>query len=254
MIRRNALLRPRFPCLLPLFVFTAVAVAPTGDAAAQFPFGYRAYYGPATAASLEIQAEALYLRAYTLGQRDLSIARIHHAEAQRLELANSKQAFHDLLERREMLEAEYNRKIARRLKGKRDSDQRILERLKNHPELNGSEVVTGVALNFLKNRLSPTVVTFRSASMGSTEAVQEVAAQLHVTPETVHGLQVRQNLSKGESFVFRLDEGRPLQVDWWPPALRAPELKDARTRFEAARAKAGRPSARPSAFGASGTH
>jgi hypothetical protein len=237
-IHRIACLRLRFTDLLSLFIATVVAVAPTRDAAAQFPFGYRAYYGPATAASLEIQAEALYLRAYTLGQRDLAIASIHYAEARRLELENDRQALHNHLERRELLEAEYNRKIARRLKGKRESDQRILERLKNHPELNGGEVVTGVALNFLKNRLSPTVVTFRSASMGSREAVQDVAAQLHVTPEIVHGLQVRQNSSKGETFVFRLDEGRPLQIDWWPPALRAPELKEARSEFEAARAKA----------------
>ena len=232
------LLRPRFPCLWSLFFVTALAVVPSRNAAAQFPITYRYYYGPATAASLEIQAEAQYLRAYGLVQRDLAVARIHHAEAQRLELANAKQALHDHLERRELLEAEYNRKIAKRLKGARERNERILERLKNHPELNGGEVHTGVALNFLKNRLSPTVVTFRSASMGSREAVEEVAAQLHVTPEIVHALQVRQNLSKGETFVFRLDEGRPLQVDWWPPALRAPELKDARTQFEAARAKA----------------
>jgi len=223
---------------LSLFFVTVVAIVPSRNAAAQFPFGYRSYYGPATAASLEIQAEAQYLRAYGLVQRDLAVARIHHAEAQSLELANAKQALHDHLERRELLEAEHNRQIAKRLKGKRESDQRILERLKNHPELNGGEVKTGVALNFLKNRLSPTVVTFRSASMGSRAAVEEVAAQLHVTPEIVHGLQVRQNLSKGETFVFRLDEGRPLQVDWWPPALRAPELKEARSQFEDARAKA----------------
>jgi hypothetical protein len=232
------LMRPRFPCLLSLFFVTAVAVVPSRNAAAQFPFGYRSYYGPATAASLEIQAEAQYLRAYGLAQRDLAVAAKHYEEAQTLALANAKQALHDHLERRELLEAEHNRKIAKRLKGKRESDQRILERLKNHPELNGGEVRTGVALNFLKNRLSPTVVTFRSASMGSREAVEEVAAQLHVTPETVHALQVRQNLSKGETFVFRLDEGRPMQVDWWPPALRAPELKDARSQFEAARTMA----------------
>jgi len=237
-IRMMVLLRPRFPCLLSLFFITAVAVVPSRNAAAQFPFTYPYYYGPATAASLEIQAEAQYLRAYGQVQRDLSVARIHHAEAQRLELANAKQALHDHLERRELLEAEHNRQIAKRLKGARERNERILERLKNHPELNGGEVVTGVALNFLKNRLDSAVVTFRSESMGSREAVQEVAALLHVTPAIVHALQVRQHLSKGETFVFRLDEGQPLQVDWWPPALRAPELKDARSQFEVARAKA----------------
>ena len=80
MIRRSVPLRPWFPYLLSLFIL--IAVAPTRDAAAQFPFGYRSYYGPATAASLEIQAEAQYLRAYGLVQRDLAVARIRHAEAQ----------------------------------------------------------------------------------------------------------------------------------------------------------------------------
>ena len=233
--------RFRFP-VIPLLAIASLAAMPSRNAIAQpaggVPLYYAAHYSPATAASLQIQAEGQYLRAYGQLEKDLADARIRHAEAQQLEGQNARQALRDHLERRELLDAERGKQIAKRLTNPRDSNKRILERLKNHPELNGNEVATGVALNFLKNRLSSTVVTFRSDSMGSREAVRDVSAQLHVTSAIVHALQVRQNLQRGESFVFRLDDGKALQVDWWPPALRVPELQDVRSRFEAARAKA----------------
>lgn len=225
--------------LLALVTTALIVVMSSRNATAQgIPLYYVSHYSPATAASLQIQAEGQYLRAYGQLEKDLAEARIRHAEAQQLEGQNARQALKDYLERRELLEAERAKQIAKRLNNARDSNKRILERLKNHPELNGNEVVTGVALNFFKNRLSSTVVTFRSDYMGSRNSVNDVSAQLHVTPAIVHALQVRQNLPRGESFVFRLDDGKALQVDWWPPALRAPELKDVRSRFETARAKA----------------
>lgn len=229
-----------------LILTSAAAVLPVGNARGQstvvlpndgIRLNYGSYFGGATAASLQIQAEAQYLQAYGLAQRDLAVARVVHAEAQRLEQANSMQAVRDYYERKELREAERERQIEKRLKNKEKGNERILARLNKYPELNGTEIITGVALNFLKNRLGATVVTFRSASMGSRDAVDDVSRQLHVTPGIVHSLWVRQSLGRGETFVFRLDEGRPLQVDWWPPVLRSPELNDVRSRFEKARAE-----------------
>ncbi|MBS0263707.1 MAG: hypothetical protein JSS02_17320 [Planctomycetes bacterium] len=205
----------------------------TNSGGVQLNFG--SHYGPATAASLQIQAEAAYARAYGELQKDLALARIRHAQARALEGRNSVQAVRDHIAKQRLLEEERDRRIGTQLAKQHKTHAKILERLKNHPELNGGEVETGVALNFLKNRLATKIINFRAESMGAQDAVREVSRQLKVTPDIVHSLRVREKVRRGDAFVFRLDEAQGLQVDKWPPVLRAPELRPARKRFMDAR-------------------
>src|SRR5258708_22752735 len=68
------------------FAFQAAAQSqappPAGGNSLQLNFG--AHYGPAKSASLQIQAEAQYLRAYVEMQKHLAEARLPHADARRL--------------------------------------------------------------------------------------------------------------------------------------------------------------------------
>jgi hypothetical protein len=192
---------------------------------------FGSHLSPATAASLQIQAEAEYLRAYSQMQVDFAEARKLHAESVKLEGENSVQAVINKIRKREIIEADRAVRIGERLTKHRAHYEKMLEQLKFHPELSAKEINTGVALNFLKNRLSSSVAAYHAASSGTSSA-SEVARQLRITPEIRHALQVRQAVAYGESLVFRLDDGRSVQVDWWPPALRSPEVTPYRSTFE----------------------
>lgn len=197
---------------------------------------YGSCYGPGTAAAMQIHAEAEFLRGYGEMQRDLADARVRHAEARALEGENRVQEVLNKIKIRQELDAERARLIRERIAKRRENNQKTWERLKHHPELTAGEIVTGKALNFLKNRLATNVITYQPVDAASSGSTTKVAEQLQVTPALIHALQVRQMVGRGESLVFRLDDGQPIQVDWWPPALRTPELKTARTNFEQARA------------------
>jgi len=204
------------------------------DTSSPIQLNFGAHLSPATAASLQIQAEAEYLRAYGQMQIDFAEARILHAEARKLEGENAMRALLDKIQKRDILEADRAKRIGRTLIKHRANYEKKLEQLRFHPELSANEINTGSALNFLKNRLSSNAITYHTASK-ETYATQDVSRQLRVTPEVIHALQVRQAVAHGESLVFRLDDGRSLQVDWWPPALRNTEIKSIRLKFERAR-------------------
>ena len=226
-------------CLAVCAVCSSLVVSPARcqqAAAAPSPvqLNFGAHLSPGTAASLQIQAESEYLRAYGQMQIDLAEARIRHAEARKLEGQNSVQAVLDRIRKRDLLDADRAKRIGKNLATRRSNYNKTLERLMHHPELASGEINSGSALNFLKNRLSSSVITYHASSKSSSNT-DEVALQLKVTTEMVHGLQVRQSLGRGEALIFRLDDGRSIQVDWWPPALRTPALQSARTRFERAR-------------------
>ncbi len=204
------------------------------------PYGFRLYYGsyysPATEVSYRIQAEAQYLRGYGQMQKDFADARVRHAEAARLEGENAVLNRLNKIKIRELMEADREKRIMEQIDKRRKNNEKTWERLKNHPELTAGEIRSGRALNFLLNRLSTNLITYHTAEKDQTySSSQEVERQMRVTPEMIHALQVRQVLDRGEALVFRLDDGHPIQVDWWPPALRTSELKSVRSKFEGAR-------------------
>ncbi len=196
---------------------------------------YESYYSPATAASLQVLAEAEYLRASGQMQRDFAEARIRNEQARRLHGENRVQDLLNKIKMREIAEADRAQRIREQIAKRRENNEKTWERLKNHPELTSGEIRSGRALNFLKNRLATSLITYQSSSGKDNAAVRDVTRQMLVTSQIIHALQVRQVLDRGESLIFRLDEGRPIQVDWWPPGLKFPELKSARANFERAR-------------------
>lgn len=216
-----------------VFIPPAMSQAPDEDIVVPSPLD--AHMGPASHAAQQIAAEALYILAYGDMQKDLAEARFRHAEARRLEESNKTYALREHFKRADMREAARDKKIGKAFGDIHRRHDKILERIMNHPELN-YDIVTGTPLNFLKNRLTPTMVTSRTQSGAEHSVMLDVASKLHVTPEILRSLQVRQNLPRGESFVFRLGEGQAMQVEWWPPALRALELKKVKAEFEQARA------------------
>lgn len=195
------------------------------------------YYEPVTAISAQIHAEADFFRAYGDMAVDLAAADEIRAQARQLEIQNSVDAVRAYWERRSIIEAERLKRKKTLVQRQEIRNSHLWKRLKDHPELSTGAVENGTALNFLLNRLAGGVLAY-SFSPGNDGTGIELLDQLQLSPETVHQLRVKQDLFNGSTTVFRLDEGAPLELNWWPGALRASELKRPRTQFETARAAA----------------
>jgi hypothetical protein len=196
---------------------------------------YRApYYSPATAISAQIHAEANYLRAYGEAAVDLNAARILRARAVNMELKNSVDYVKAYWERRSIAEAE-KLKRHKTLAQKEDiRNSHLWQRLRDHPDLSVEAIPNGTALNFLLDRMAGGVLAYKfSAGEGNLDP--NLLGQLKLDAETLHQLRVRQDLPSGEKTVFRVDDGKPLDVGWWPAALRGSEYQRERSRFEQAR-------------------
>lgn len=227
---------PKVLALLSLGWLPVSAWCQNGDlAGAPDAANITASLSPATAAALQIQAESQFLKDYGQMQKDLAEARQQHAEAGKLEGDAAIQKVLNNIKLREIKEADHAKQVRKKIASRRVNYETTWERLKHHPELTSGEIATGRALNFLKNRLSGSFITYQPADKDSDATAKEVARLLHVKPSTVHALQVRQMVGRGEALIFRLDDGQPIQVDWWPPALRTPQLRMARTNFERVR-------------------
>lgn len=199
------------------------------------PLKYEFLLGPAASAALQIQALTQHKQVEAQIEKDFAEARERHANAAKLEGEAEVQDVMNRIKIREIEEADRARRIRENIAKRKENNAKTWDRLKHHPELTSGEILTGGALNFLKNRLSTTLITYQPSEKESAARTQAVSSQLQLTPTMIHALQVRQLVGRGESLVFRLDEGRSIQVDWWPPALRIAELKTPRLNFERAR-------------------
>jgi hypothetical protein len=197
--------------------------------------GFIRCYGPATAISAQIHAEANFLRAYGEAAVDLQVARNYRAKAVSMEIQNSVDYTKAYWERRSINEAERLKRHVTAAKKQSKRDSHFWNHLKNHPDLAVAAIPDGRALNFLLDRMAGGVLAYHF-SAGNDEASLDALRQLEITPEVLGQLRVRQDTAGGGRTVFRLDEGKPLDVDWWPAALRGGTFKIERTRFEKARA------------------
>jgi hypothetical protein len=195
---------------------------------------WSSYGSPATALSAQIHAQADFVRSYGQASVDLAAARAIRAQAVRMEIANSVEFVKAYWERRSIGEAERMKRYVAPLKRKELRDSKTWQRLKDHPELNGPAVAEGTALNFLLDRMAGGVLAYRF-SLGNQEINAETLKQLELTPAMIHSLRLRQDLTVNRGSVFRADEGVPLDIDWWPYALRDEELTRERERYERAR-------------------
>lgn len=187
---------------------------------------YADYYSPAMAAAYQIRAEAEYLRGWGQMQKDLAETRILNEEFLKLRGENAVQFRINKLRAWEADQALKNKKIRDLLNKPRENNDKRMEQLRTLPETRAGQIQSGGALNFLVNRMAGLPGGLQSG---------ESIPLLEVTPQLVHALRVRQKVGGGNSLIFRLDEGQPIQVDWLPPALRTPALKAERNNFERAR-------------------
>jgi hypothetical protein len=192
-------------------------------------------YSPATAISAQVHAEADFLRAYGEAAADLSVAQEIRARAVRLEIDNSVEYVKAYWERRSINEAERLKRHRTAVQRRQVRNNHRWQQLKDHPELSVEAIPDGTALNFLLDRLAGGALAYQFTSDDDSE-VHDGIAQLELPADIVHQLRVRQDRPGGEQLVFRLDEGRPLDIGWWPAALRGTELQTERARFEQARA------------------
>jgi hypothetical protein len=216
-------------------VALAGAMLPSAaDAQVYVPRYNWTYYGsPATAASAAIHAHADYLRAYGEASVNIAEARRIHADAYRQELVNAVEEVRAYWTRRSIGEAELWKRYHHSLDSQKLQNSKTWERLKNHPDLTGPQIINGTALNFLLNRLGGTVLSYEFS--GGQSQNPDIIKQLSLDPETIHKLKLRQRTTNNQNMVFRADEGTGLSVDWWPFALTAPEFENNRFLFEQAR-------------------
>lgn len=197
--------------------------------------GVRAvYYNPMTAVAAQIHAEADMYRAYGDVAVDFAVAEQIRARTARLEIENSVEAVKAYWERRSIGEAERLKRHKTLAQKQEIRNSHLWKRLKDHPELSSEAIRNGTALNFLLDRLAGGVLAY-NFSPGQSGLSMELLNQLTIDPETLHQLRVRQDPLSGGKTVFRLDEGKPLDLGWWPSSLRIKELKEERTEFENAR-------------------
>lgn len=192
-------------------------------------------YSPATSISAQIEAESSFLRAYGEAAVDLEVAKNYRAKAVALEIKNSVDYTKAYWERRSINEAERLKRHITIAQKRTVRDSHFWNHLKNHPDLAVAAVPDGRALNFLLDRMAGGVLAYQFSS-GSDQSSLAGMEQLIITPEVLSQLRVRQDNTGGGRTVFRLDEGKPLDVDWWPAALRGSTVKFERTQFEKARA------------------
>lgn len=235
------------PCWRPpvLIGFFAVSVALTPEwlaaqslTAGPAPRYHWSYYAsPATAISARIHAEADLVRAYGEASLDLAEAREIRARAVRQEIINSVEFVRAYWERKSIYEAERMKRYVAPLQRKEIQDSKTWAVLKDHPELNGTSIIEGKALNFLLDRMSGGVLAYQFSLANPTLDTKQLE-QLQLPTATIHALQLRQDLPGGQRLVFRADEGIPLQVEWWPYLLREGEFSARRKAFESARKRA----------------
>ncbi|MDF1747039.1 MAG: hypothetical protein P1V19_25330, partial [Gimesia sp.] len=176
-------------------------------------------------------AVADLVRARGSASVDYAYARKLHAEAARMEIENWVLRLKAYYEGKAIREAEKLKRAYNHLDSKRLQKNRMWERLKNHPDLIGTSITNGKALNFLMNRLSNSILAYGYSTQS--KSMDEVDMEkLKLPPEVLHGLMIQQRLSNGRLLVFRADEGKPLDTGWWPFVLRDEFFKDHREAFE----------------------
>ncbi len=244
---RNKCLHP-FACLSAGLTAMLLSVAPSA-AFAQYvprtvyighPHHHWGYYGSAIdAIGARIHASADLVRASGDASVNYARAREIRARAVRAEIANSVEYVRAHWEKKTIYEAEKMKRYVSPLERKRIRDSKTWSRLRDHPELNTAAIIKGTALNFLLDRLAGSVLAY-DLSLGNSQPTEELAENEHLSlsPVVLNALQLQQDLPNGQQLVFRANDGRALNVDWWPYALRDEDISDLRDKIQQLRKKA----------------
>lgn len=192
---------------------------------------YQAYWNPVMILEYRTYAYADLVRARGNAAVDYAYARKLHAEAARMEIENFVIRLKAHYEVKAIREAEKLKRAYNHLDSKRLQNNRQWERLKNHPSLNRSAIENGNALNFLLERLGSSVLAYDYSTRAKSIDGADLE-KLKLSPAVVHGLTIQQRLSGGRQLVFRVDEGKTMDTNWWPWLLRSEDFEAERENFE----------------------
>jgi len=188
------------------------------------------WQSPGTALSARIHAQSDLLRAHGDAAVDFAAAREIRARAVEQELQNYVDQVRAVWARRKIGEEERRKRRLDVLARQERQNNKTWKRYRDHPELNGRNITNGQALNFLLYRLAANPVAFDETVFD----VQDLSF-LDLSEEILHDLRVEEALGNGKGFVFRVSEGKPLDVDWWPYLLSMPRYERDRQRFTEAK-------------------
>jgi hypothetical protein len=208
------------------------------DPAYRYPTRLRwAAYDPYHLVTSRIYAQADLIRAQGDAAVDFASARNLHAEAYSKELDNWKKELRVYWDRKiiaeqkklELNQVQQIQKI-RYLNDRKWQNSRVWDRLKNHPELSGTKIRNGSALNFMLARLAASSLPYRfdpETSRFSDEALNE----LGLSDDVLGNITLTQG-----PFKFAANQKIDGTINLWPYLLRWDDFKASRIAFEQARA------------------
>ena len=192
---------------------------------------YHGHYAPATALSARIHAQADLITA-------VGTAAVSHAEAARrrqdarsraldnwVKYFRAKDEIRKLIDQRKAREA-FDRRNRRYI-----TNSRKWERIRDFPEFNTSGIQSGKGLNFLLHRLSGNILAYDFVRKASGFPNASEYEELQLAPEVLSHLYLKENALRGESLVFRSNQGVPDQMNRWPFELRRSLFKLQRERL-----------------------
>ena len=195
-----------------------------------------ALYDPYYAVTSRVYAQAELIRAQGHAAVSFAHARNLRADAYSKELDNWIKELRTYWDRKAVaekkkLQLDHVRQIARMkyLNDEKWQNNRLWDRLKNHPELSRTNIRTGRALNFLLARLAASSLPYQYDSQSSRYGRQALQ-QLDLD----QGLLSHVTLQQGP-FKFAADRTVDGTINFWPYILRWEDFDDSRSAFEKAR-------------------
>ena len=190
--------------------------------------------GAHTALGDQIRAEAKYIRAAGLYLESAATARKIGAEAAALEIENSVKAVQAYWERRRIWEEEYHRRNPTPFEREKKIQDIWQKRMREQYQAILRSDVTD-QLNWLLREVSVAALAaqYSLRSRESSEASSAFQIDMELTKSDVNQIWLTDG-GRGGKFVFRLADPKPMETRW-PVGLRAPEFKETREAFEAAR-------------------
>lgn len=194
-------------------------------------------YDPVYAVTSRIYAQADLIRAQSDAAVDFAQARNLHASAYSKELDNWKKELRTYWERKTIAEQEkvkldHQHQIGRMkyLNDQKWQNNRLWDRLKNHPELSGPNIRNGSALNFMLARLAASSLPYQFDAESSRFG-KEALRQLKLDDEWLSHLTLKQG-----TFQFSASQTVNDSINSWPYILRWEDFRASRAAFEQARA------------------
>ena len=200
---------------------------------------YWGSYDPFYSATARIYAQADLIRAQSDAVIDYADARNLHAQAYSKELDNWQKQVRvywdrKIIKEQKQLELSHVKQIKRMkyINDRKWQNSRDWDRLKNLPELNGTRIQSGSALNFLMSRLAASSLPY-SFDADSSQFASEALDDVRLDEKWFSHIKIKQG-----AFTFYADQPVQKEINFWPYLLRWEEFEGSRRMFEQARVAA----------------